>query len=413
MKRAIFLDRDNTIILNDGDLGNPDEVRLIRGAAHAIGSLRQLGYRIIVVSNQGGVARGRYTERDVDAVHERIAQMVHDSAGAIIDRFYYCPFHPEGTVAEYAKEHPWRKPQPGMLLEAARSLDLDLKECWMVGDGERDIEAGRAAGCQTILITRKTSVNTKADFQAGSLAEAAAIIAQNRVRPRQVIPPAPTVVVSPKVVHEPRHAAAITGRADAARAAPEHAPDERIISTPALAPHAAPTRLAEAEPAIAAANADALAEVGIERVDADESQAISEGAADVEIEVVQDDLAEETAEEQPGQSPSAPAGPRRDPFRHIPLRGQGIERPQPDRDSPQQHAERLLTELLGEVRSWRHSQREFTPSLLLGSLASLALVILAVLLGIYLDPAIATPWIGATIVAQLGVVAFIAINLRR
>ena len=155
---------------------------------------------------------------------ERIAQMVHDSAGAIIDRFYYCPFHPEGTVAEYSKEHPWRKPQPGMLLEAARSLDLDLKECWMVGDGERDIEAGRAAGCQTILITRKTSVNTKADFQAGSLAEAAAIIAQNRVRPRHIIPPAPTVVVSPKVAHEARHAEALTGRAGAAIAA-DHGPD--------------------------------------------------------------------------------------------------------------------------------------------------------------------------------------------
>ncbi len=407
MKRAIFLDRDNTIILNDGDLGNPDEVRLIRGAAHAIGSLRQLGYRIIVVSNQGGVARGRYTERDVDAVHERIAQMVHDSAGAIIDRFYYCPFHPEGTVAEYSKEHPWRKPQPGMLLEAARSLDLDLKECWMVGDGERDIEAGRAAGCQTILITRKTSVNTKADFQAGSLAEAAAIIAQNRVRPRQIIPPAPTVVVSPKVAHEARHAEALTGRAGAAIAA-DHGPDERIIAAPA--PAARPQATVDVETAVAVEiESDAVEDAFATQAEVEQIEESTQAADAVETD---EPVAPAQEDAETPDSPT-PAAPRRDPFRHIPLRVQGIERPQPHREAPPEHAERLLTELLGEVRSWRHSQREFTPPLLLGSLTSLGLVILAVLLGIYLEPAVATPWIGATIVAQLGVVVFIAINLRR
>ncbi len=399
MKRAIFLDRDNTIIQNDGDLGNPEDVRLIRGAAHAIGSLRQLGYRIIVVSNQGGVARGRYTERDVDAVHERIAQMVHDSAGAIIDRFYYCPFHPDGTVEEYTKEHPWRKPQPGMLLEAARSLDLELSECWMVGDHERDIEAGQTAGCQTILITRKTSMNTKADFQAGSLAEAAAIIAQNRVRPRQVIPPAPTVVVSPKVAPEVKSPPALVAESQVTVVTAEE-PVERVIA------EAAPMRRAvEPQPTL---REEPVTQVREEEVEvAVEDDAFEEPSAPRDADVEEVDI-EST---QPGVP--APSVPRRDPFRHIPVRVQGVERPSADRDSGQSTSDRLLTEVLGELRSWRHSQREFTPPMMLGSLASIALVILAVLLGVYLEPTIATPWIGATIVAQLSVIAFVLLNLRR
>lgn len=390
VKRAIFLDRDNTIIQNDGDLGNPDEVRLIRGAAHAIGSLRQLGYRIIVVSNQGGVARGTYTERDVDAVHERIAQMVHDSAGAIIDRFYYCPFHPDGTVEEYAKEHPWRKPQPGMLLEAARSLDLDLRECWMVGDQERDIEAGRAAGCQTILISRKTSVTTRASFQAASLAEAAAIIAQNRVRTRQVIPPAPTVVVSPRAVPEEQPVAAGSGRRSEAAGAEAV---ERVIAEPSPAGESDGNEAAEVE----APDRPVHPEVGHE-------EAVAE--ADAAISTTNERDAEVSPEAQPLES-------RRDPFRHIPLRVRGVERSAGDRHNEAAPLDRQLTELLGEVRSWRHSQREFTPAMMMGSLASLATLILAVLLAVYLEPAAAMVWICVTIVAQLGVTAFIVLNLRR
>ncbi|GEM_PF-440194 len=401
VKRAIFLDRDNTIIQNDGDLGNPEDVRLIRGAAHAIGSLRQLGYRIIVVSNQGGVARGRYAERDVDAVHERIAQKVHDSAGAIIDRFYYCPFHPDGTVEEYTKEHPWRKPQPGMLLEAARSLDLELSECWMVGDHERDIEAGTTAGCQTILITRKTSMNTKADFQAGSLAEAAAIIAQNRVRPRQVIPPTPTVVVSPKVAPEIKPASALAAESRTTVAAAEE-PVERVIA------EAAPMRrIVEQQPMRRDESVKQLQAEEAEADAAEEDDASQNPNVSLDADVA--DLEIETAD------PDAPAMPvpRRDPFRHIPVRVQGVERPRSEREASQSTSDRQLTEVLGELRSWRHSQQEFTPALMLGSLVSIALVIVAVLLGVYLEPATATPWIGATIVAQLSVIAFVLLNLRR
>ena len=150
---AVFLDRDNTIIHNDGDLGNPDEVRLIQGAGPAIASLCGLGYRVVVITNQGGVARGKYTEDDVHAVHARIEDLVREKAnGARIDGFYFCPYHPEGKVSRYKMEHDDRKPKPGMLLRAAADLDLDLSQSWTVGDALRDVEAGAAAGTRTVLL---------------------------------------------------------------------------------------------------------------------------------------------------------------------------------------------------------------------------------------------------------------------
>jgi D-glycero-D-manno-heptose 1,7-bisphosphate phosphatase len=154
VQRAVFLDRDNTLIANDGDLGDPAAVRLLDGVAPGLLSLREAGYRLIVVTNQGGVARGAFGEADVDAVHQRIAALVDETtpSGEVIDRFYYCPYHPQAALKDYRRDHPWRKPHPGMLLQAARDLDLDLRQCWMVGDQERDITAGRSAGCRTILL---------------------------------------------------------------------------------------------------------------------------------------------------------------------------------------------------------------------------------------------------------------------
>lgn len=156
MQPAVFLDRDNTLIHNDGDLGDPEQVRLIDGVAHGLRSLREAGYHLVVVTNQAGVGRGKFTEDDVDAVHQRIAALVDEQADAtgLIDRFYYCPYHPEATVAEYCRDHPWRKPNPGMLLQAARDMGLDLAHSWMIGDQERDVIAGRAAGVHTALVSR-------------------------------------------------------------------------------------------------------------------------------------------------------------------------------------------------------------------------------------------------------------------
>ena len=167
MKRpAVFLDRDNTIIENDGDLGDPDQVKLIQGVAPAIASLCGLGYKVVVVTNQGGVARGKYTEEDVDAVHDRIEHLITERVnGARIDAFYFCPFHPQGKLAKYKKDHPTRKPKPGMLLQAAEDLEVDLAQSWMVGDALRDIDTGAAAGCRTVLLQADWTNTSLADLR--------------------------------------------------------------------------------------------------------------------------------------------------------------------------------------------------------------------------------------------------------
>ena len=102
---------------------------------------------MVVVSNQAGVARGLYGEADVRAVHERIASRLREEAGAAIDGFYFCPHHPDFTGACRC-----RKPEPGMLLDAARDLDLELGRSWVVGDRESDLEAGKRLGVRGILV---------------------------------------------------------------------------------------------------------------------------------------------------------------------------------------------------------------------------------------------------------------------
>jgi len=152
-KPAIFFDRDNTLIVNDGYLGDPAQVRLIRGAAEAVARGRAMGFSIVTISNQSGVARGLFTEEDVVAVDEKMdALLQQENAQAKIDRHEFCPFHPEAVVEKYRQESELRKPAPGMILRAAEELDLDLSASWVIGDAPRDVESGHAAGCRTILI---------------------------------------------------------------------------------------------------------------------------------------------------------------------------------------------------------------------------------------------------------------------
>jgi D-glycero-D-manno-heptose 1,7-bisphosphate phosphatase len=174
-RRAIFFDRDNTLIVNDGYLGDPAKVVLVDGAAAAVARARQLGFAIVVFSNQSGVARGMFDEAAVRAVDQRMAQLLlADDPAAIIDRHEFCPFHPQG-----------------MILSAAAALMLDLPASWVIGDAARDIQSGRAAGCRTILFTPTGITASPAagerpaiepNFQVATLAEAITVIERDTNR---------------------------------------------------------------------------------------------------------------------------------------------------------------------------------------------------------------------------------------
>jgi len=149
---AIFFDRDNTVIINDGYLGDPAGVVLMPGAAKAVARAHELGYAVVVVSNQSGVAKGLFTEADVEAVDGRVAELlVAVNPMATIDRQEFCPFHPQAVVERYRVDSELRKPKPGMILRAAAAMKIDLARSWVIGDAGRDIQAGKAVGCRTIL----------------------------------------------------------------------------------------------------------------------------------------------------------------------------------------------------------------------------------------------------------------------
>lgn len=144
--RAVFLDRDGTIIEAVHYLRDPAEVRLLPGAGEAIRDLRAAGYACVVVTNQSAIGRGLLTVEGLHAVHAEMCRQLAEH-GAELDGFYYCPSVPVGEDRT-VEEDPERKPAPGMLLRAARELDLDISRSWMVGDMVSDVLAGLRAGCR-------------------------------------------------------------------------------------------------------------------------------------------------------------------------------------------------------------------------------------------------------------------------
>ncbi len=141
-KRALFLDRDGTLIVDVGYPRQPERVELVPGAAEALAEL-QTSWALVVISNQSGIGRGRITESEAAAVHARFLEMFA-AVGVTFAGSYYCPHAPHAACR-------CRKPLPGMIEDAARELDLDLAASAIVGDKPSDLEAGRAAGCRTLV----------------------------------------------------------------------------------------------------------------------------------------------------------------------------------------------------------------------------------------------------------------------
>lgn len=180
-RRAVFLDKDGTIIENVPYNVDPDRMRLSPGAEEGLTGLHRAGYLLFVVSNQSGVARGFFAESELRGVEARLRELFA-GLGVPLAGFAYCPHHPEGTVEEFALACDCRKPAPGMIVRLAAEHDVDPARSWMVGDILDDVEAGRGAGCRTVLVdngNETTWILTPArepDYRAADLADAARFI---------------------------------------------------------------------------------------------------------------------------------------------------------------------------------------------------------------------------------------------
>lgn len=191
---AVFLDRDG--VLNElvpdppsGAWESPlkvQDVRLLPGAAEAARGLAGAGFALVCVSNQPAAAKGKVTVERLGAVHAQVIELLAQ-AGVRLQASRLCLHHPDGVVPELSGPCACRKPAPGMLLDVARALELDLGACWMVGDTDADVAAGKAAGCRTVLIEhpssiRKRSGQTNADLAASDLAHGVAQLLSRRGR---------------------------------------------------------------------------------------------------------------------------------------------------------------------------------------------------------------------------------------
>jgi D-glycero-D-manno-heptose 1,7-bisphosphate phosphatase len=187
-RAAVFLDRDGVIneLVPDPHSGLPesplraDDVRLVPGAAAATARLHDAGYALVAVTNQPAAAKGRVVVQRLHEVQGRVRELLA-ADGVELDAWRLCLHHPDGVLPELSGPCACRKPAPGMLLDAAQELDLDLARSWMVGDTDADVAAGRAAGCRTVLIIHRRSAHKRAeatapDAVASDLGHASAVL---------------------------------------------------------------------------------------------------------------------------------------------------------------------------------------------------------------------------------------------
>jgi D,D-heptose 1,7-bisphosphate phosphatase len=161
---TVFLDRDGTLNVEKGHLRKPEDMEMLPGVGEALKSLRQAGFRLVVLTNQSVIARGEASESDMAAIHRRL-QWELGKAGAYLDGIYVCPHHPDrgfqGERADLKVTCGCRKPATGLFDQACRDLHVDVAESWMVGDQSRDIEMARRAGLRSVLIQTGAATNSE------------------------------------------------------------------------------------------------------------------------------------------------------------------------------------------------------------------------------------------------------------
>jgi D-glycero-D-manno-heptose 1,7-bisphosphate phosphatase len=148
---GLFFDRDGTLNTELDFLSRPEELQLIPNAARAIREANEFGVKVFIFTNQSGIARGLFTETDLEAIHRRLlAMLAHE--GARVDAIYFCPHHPDYGKTPYRKSCTCRKPKPGMLKKASKEYGIKLSRSFVIGDRFIDMQAGKAAGCRTALV---------------------------------------------------------------------------------------------------------------------------------------------------------------------------------------------------------------------------------------------------------------------
>lgn len=149
---AAFLDRDGVLIRDHGYVYKPEDIEILPGVFEGLKLLRENSYRLILVSNQSGVARGLFTCAQVDVFHQALQSQIQAACGITLDGIYYCPHHPEGQVKSYAVNCRCRKPEPGLLEQAGADFAIDWERSFLVGDKDSDIECAMRAGIRGIQI---------------------------------------------------------------------------------------------------------------------------------------------------------------------------------------------------------------------------------------------------------------------
>jgi D-glycero-D-manno-heptose 1,7-bisphosphate phosphatase len=150
-RRALFIDRDGTLVHAVHYPSRAEQLRLYEGIGPELRALQEAGFCLVLITNQSGIAHGFFDEMDLQRMHEGLTKQLQE-VGVRLDAIYYCPHHPEGKLSEFSFACDCRKPQPGMLLRAASELNSDLGHSWFLGDILDDVEAGNRAGCHTILV---------------------------------------------------------------------------------------------------------------------------------------------------------------------------------------------------------------------------------------------------------------------
>ncbi|MAG45307.1 MAG: D,D-heptose 1,7-bisphosphate phosphatase [Nanoarchaeota archaeon] len=179
MTKAILLDRDGTINVDEGYTHKIENLEFEQGAIKGLKTLQDLGYKLIIITSQSGIGRGKYTEEQYQTFMQEMYKRL-GVEGIKIETDYFCPHHPEKAIGKYKKDCNCRKPKTGMLEQSVKDFNLEISRCWAIGDKMSDIEMGQRGGCRTVLVLtakagkeEKANPDIKPDYTAQNLEEAA------------------------------------------------------------------------------------------------------------------------------------------------------------------------------------------------------------------------------------------------